>query len=293
MAKAKRKLDTFRPCATVSTAIIANEYGAKMPKAKIDVESDSAGKKQSSVESKASKTENGQNLLQESPEANFGKKEGKGKPMPGMVTPPVDATRISIKFTDGKIDTDALRDDNAKAVKGYLKASMADAKIRQWAGIGGTAESDGLAVKIPPPVAGAMLDIIPFAAGMALAKNTGLEMRQVYPLVRWTDADHGALDAQTALLMEKYMPESWKQYSDVGIFCMTLITLFKMKTVAVAELAKKELEKIGNAPEPKFISQPTQAPITATPPAKPMLVPEKPLPPPAATGNDPANRSLE
>src|SRR5271170_2936740 len=204
-----------------------------------------------------------------------GQKDGKGTPVPIKITPASEPKRISIKFTNGKIDTEALRDENAKEVKGYIKASMADPKIREWCGIG-VAEATGLEVKIPPEVAGAALDIIPFAASFALVKQTGLEMRQVYPLVKWDDSDHRILDRQFALLSEKYMPESWKQYSDVGIFCLTILTLFKMKVSAVGDLQKKEFDKIEKTGGPTLISQPAPAPAPAVaeiPKPKPTIVP--------------------
>ena len=294
MAKAKRKLDTFRRCATVRTAIIANKDGAKMPRAKTDAEINVEGKTKKISEGKSLESEKPQKSYQEAPDS----KNGSGKPLPGSVTPASEPTRISIKFTDSKIDYKALGPENARDVKVYLKNSVADPAIREWAGISSAQVAEGIQIKTPPPVAGAMLDIIPFGAGMALCKNTGLTMRQVYPLVKWTEADHGAMDTQAALLIDKYMPESWKQYSDVGFFCMTLITLFKMKSSAVEELAKKELEKIGNAAEPKFISQPAAAApavvAVATPAPKTLIVPAEPLPPPSASnGKAGSERSLE
>ena len=290
-AKAKRKLDTLDRYATVRIAIIVNENGAEMKRTKADAEITGDEKSKKISEGKSLETQNAEKQIQGIPAIS----KGAGKPLPGAVTPAAEPTRISIKFTDNKIDFKALGPENARDVKVYLKNSVADPAIREWAGISAaSAAPDGLNLKIPPPVAGAMLDIVPFAAGMALCKSSGLQLRQVYPLVKFTEADHGMLDAQAALLMEKYMPDSWKQYSDVGIFCLTLITVMKMKTAAVEELAKKELEKIGTAKEPTFISQPAAPTPAIAPVPKGLVVPITPLPPPSPSNDKAASdRSLE
>lgn len=189
---------------------------------------------------------------------------GSGKPFPKK-TASKEGKRHSLKIVDEKFDVSGVQDDNVPLIKAAFKNSVSDPEFRAWAGI--SAADAPPAITIPPALIGSLFDLGAQLETFIYAKKTGIDARELYPLVAWDKDEHSLIDPQGAALATKYIPESWMKYADVGVFFMSVSMLLKKKADIVAAYAKKKFDAqiaAGERPATTHVPTPTQ-PSSKTP----------------------------
>ena len=161
-------------------------------------------------------------------------------------TPGNSGDKITFEIVDGKLNIGNLRAKTSTRAKEALAESFRDQAFKEWVGIASVSGADKPQI-IPPQLIGSLLDMLNNVEAAAIAKKTGLKYDQVSLLMKWSEPEHFILDKQGADLANKYFPEEWLKYADVGVFVLSLFTFTRMKIAAVERYAKEELERIGRA----------------------------------------------
>jgi hypothetical protein len=177
------------------------------------------------------------------------------------------ANRISIPIdqTTGKIAWSDMQDRTIARAADALKKSMPDPEFVKYCGIA-PLEATKKPEIVTPLAMGSLMDVIARVEAGVYAKKTGLEYDEVYQVVQWDKDDHRILDYQASALANKYIPASWLQYADLGMFATTMFALMKQKAALVEELAKKRFNNIVKEPLPQSTSNSTTSqPSTASP----------------------------
>jgi hypothetical protein len=207
-----------------------------------------------------------------------------GKPLPAReLAGDGSDKKIAFKITDGKIDYNSLRISTAETAKQVIKASVADEGFRTWAGL--TAEQAPEKIKFPPEIFGNLLNAVAGIEVLVYQKRYAIPAKEIAPLVAWTKEEHSILDPQGAALMSRYFPEKWLQYSDVGVFALTLMTCLQAKARAVESLAKEKFERQVNAgpslvtPADAPAPRPVVVPAPAPKPSHEAAQPQQPASP--------------
>jgi hypothetical protein len=175
------------------------------------------------------------------------------------------SNRISIPIDQatGKIAWDEMQDRTIARTSDALKKSMSDAEFIKHCGIAPITATAKPQI-MTPIAAGELMDVIARVEAGVYAKKTGLEYAEVYEVVAWDKDDHRILDAQASALANKYMPASWLQYADLGVFATTMFALMKQKAALVDRLAKTKLS--GYEKQMRETSPPSNSVSTPTPP---------------------------
>jgi|ERR1700722_4800610 len=169
-----------------------------------------------------------------------------GIPLPGKSQDISSLERIGFKVVEGKLSLDNVRESNKPRVLKVIKDSLSDPDWRKQAGL--TSEAAPVKVALPPEMVGKLFDLAAMLECSYLARVTALPAQEIYPMVMLNGREHELLDSQATDLLNKYIPDEWLKYSDVGIFAMSLYTVMGRKASAVKEYAKDKLEKMGKAP---------------------------------------------
>jgi len=149
--------------------------------------------------------------------------------------------RISIPLSStGKIDFDSMQDRTKERFSAAVKQSFNDASFLKECGVA-PVEVTAKPQIVTVQAAGGVLDVIAKVEAGVYAKKTGLEYDEVYQVVQWDKDDHRILDGQVSGLANKYIPASWLQYADLGVFATTMFALMKQKAELVEKLAKSKL----------------------------------------------------
>src|SRR5271155_635250 len=205
--------------------------------------------------------------LETPPEANYPSRVAK-----------TDRLNIPLDPTTGVIDWGSMQDGNRVKAADAIKKSMGDKEFLKNCGIA-PIELTAKPQVVTPITMGLAFDVIAKIEAGVYAKKTGLPYEDVYKICEWDKDDHRILDTQASGLVNKYIPASWLQYADLGIFASTMYGLMKQKAALVEELAKKRFENIVGSDSPKSPSvippsQPsTPSPAASTQPATPPIVP--------------------
>jgi hypothetical protein len=155
------------------------------------------------------------------------------------------SNRISIPIDQatGKIAWTEMQDRTIARTSDAFKKSMTDADFVKYCGIA-PLEATAKPQIMTPQSVGVLMDVIARVEAGVYAKKTGLEYDEVYQVVQWDKDDHRILDAQASALANKYIPASWLQYADLGVFATTMFALMKQKAALVEQLAKKRFDNI-------------------------------------------------
>lgn len=206
--------------------------------------------------------------------------------------------RVSIPLDPetGIIDWKSMQDRNREKASSAIKKSFSDSEFLKNCGIAPVAVTEKPQV-VTPVAMGLAFDVIAKIEAGVYAKKTGLPYEDVYKICEWDKDDHRILDGQAAGLVNKYIPATWLQYADLGIFVSTMYGLMKQKAALVEELAKRRFDGIVGAPSGESsVSTPPSRPSTPSPSASTGPVPTIPPVVPPSVSEIPsgeASRSLE
>jgi hypothetical protein len=152
--------------------------------------------------------------------------------------------RISIPLkADGVFDWDSMQERTKERARDSFKKSMTDSAFLKECGAAPVAVTTPAQIVTPQSV-GVLMDVIARVEAGVYAKKTALPYDDVYEVCKWDAQEHKILDTQASAIANKYIPPSWLQYADLGVFATTMFALMKHKAALVEELERKRFNNI-------------------------------------------------